>query len=122
MARNPKDVIVSYYHHHRLIKLHDFTGSLDEFAQYFMDDKGILNHDSELIYRNNINTLLSVLSSPFFGHILEAWALRNHPNMLFLFYEDMKKAILYYFLFIISRKLMHHLKYINRIYEEKSQK
>ena len=40
VARNPKDVIVSYYHHHKLVKLHDFTGTLDEFAQYFMDDKG----------------------------------------------------------------------------------
>jgi len=74
VARNPKDVIVSYYHHHRLVKLHDFTGNLDQFAQYFMDDK--------------------VLSSPFFGHILEAWDKRNHPNMLFLFYEDMKRVFI----------------------------
>lgn len=40
MARNPKDVIVSFYHHHKLIKIHEFTGSVDEFAQYFMDDEG----------------------------------------------------------------------------------
>ena len=73
MARNPKDAMVSYYHHHKLIKFHDYKGSLEEFAQYFMDGK--------------------VLGAPFFGHILEAWAKRDHPNMLFLFYEDMKKVL-----------------------------
>ncbi len=41
MARNPKDVIVSYYFHHKLIKLHGFTGTMDEFAEFFMDDEGI---------------------------------------------------------------------------------
>ena len=41
VARNPKDVIVSYYFHHKLIKLHEYKGSIEEFAQYFMDDKGI---------------------------------------------------------------------------------
>jgi len=66
--------MVSYYHHHKLIKFHDYKGSLEEFAQYFMDGK--------------------VLGAPFFGHILEAWAKRDHPNMLFLFYEDMKKVII----------------------------
>ena len=39
VARNPKDVIVSYFHHHRLFDLHDFTGSLEEFADYFMNDE-----------------------------------------------------------------------------------
>ena len=39
VARNPKDVIVSYYHHHRLIKMHDFQGDLETFADYFMKDQ-----------------------------------------------------------------------------------
>ncbi len=42
VARNPKDVIVSFYFHHKLIKLHGCEASIDEFAQYFMDDKGNL--------------------------------------------------------------------------------
>ena len=41
LARNPKDVIVSYYFHHKLIKLHGFSGTLEEFAQFFMDDEGM---------------------------------------------------------------------------------
>jgi len=66
--------MVSYYHHHKLIKFHDYKGNLEQFAQYFMDDK--------------------VLAAPFFDHILEAWAKRDHPNLLFIFYEDMKKVFL----------------------------
>lgn len=38
VARNPKDVIVSYYHHHKLIPMMNFTGNMDEFAEYFMKD------------------------------------------------------------------------------------
>nr|CAH0102985.1 unnamed protein product [Daphnia galeata] len=73
VARNPKDVIVSFYYHHKLIKLHGYTGTMDEFAEYFMND--------EVVY------------SPFFLHILDAWSKRHHPNMHFMFYEDMKKDL-----------------------------
>ena len=51
VARNPRDVIVSYYHHHRLNKVHDFVGDLPEFAQWFIKD--------------------NVLMSPFFPHVEE---------------------------------------------------
>nr|CAH0102991.1 unnamed protein product [Daphnia galeata] len=73
VARNPKDAIVSFYHHHKLIKAHDYKGDLEEFAQYFMDD--------EIVY------------SPFFPHLLDAWSKRNHPNLHFMFFEDMKKDL-----------------------------
>jgi len=73
VARNPKDVIVSYFHHHRLINVQTYTNDIEKFAEYFMND--------ELYY------------SPFFGHILEGWAKRDNPNVLFLFYEDMKRNL-----------------------------
>lgn len=73
VARNPKDVIVSYYFHHKLIKLHGYIGTLEEFAQFFMDD--------EVVY------------APFFPHILDAWSKRHHPNMHFMFFEDMKRDL-----------------------------
>ncbi|XP_046437572.1 sulfotransferase 1B1-like [Daphnia pulex] len=74
VARNPKDVIVSYFHHHKLIQFHNFTEDVEKFARYFMDDE--------------------LLFSPFFPHIIEAWNKRHNPNMLFLFYEDLKKDLL----------------------------
>ena len=73
VARNPRDVIVSFYHHNKLIKLFDFVGDLPEFARWFIRDK--------------------VFRSPFFPHVEEAWAVRDHPNMIFLFYEEMEKDL-----------------------------
>jgi len=72
VARNPKDVIVSFYHHHKLFKFYGFSAEIDVFADYFMRD---------LIH-----------FSPFFGHVLEAWNQRHHPNLLFVFYEDLKRV------------------------------
>ena len=44
MARNPKDVIFSFYFHHRyLVKLQGCEAPIDEFAQYFMDDEGTIS-------------------------------------------------------------------------------
>lgn len=36
--------------------------------------------------------LFAVVWSPFFSHVKEAWAQRLHPNLLFLFYEDMTRV------------------------------
>lgn len=74
VARNPKDVIVSYYFHNKLMKAHGFSGTIDEFAEYFMQDE--------------------VLYSPYFPHILDAWSKRHHPNMHFMFFEDLKKVLI----------------------------
>lgn len=73
VARNPKDVLVSYYHHHKLLKNHDFVGDLPQFAKWFIQDK--------------------VMLSPFFPHVEEAWSFKDNPNMLFLFYEEMKRDL-----------------------------
>lgn len=35
----------------------------------------------------------AVTLTPYFEHVKEAWELRNHPNMLFLFYEDLSKVL-----------------------------
>ena len=68
VARNPKDTMVSSYHHYKLFKSISFTGDLKSFSKRFM--KG------------------QVMHGPYFPHLEEGWRLRNHPNMLFLFYED----------------------------------
>lgn len=75
---------------------------MDEFAQYFMDDErksaqtnwAHLKIDSLFMrFFTCFNVILDIVFySPFFPHALEAWARRSHPNMLFLFYEDMKRV------------------------------
>lgn len=43
VARNVKDVIVSFFYHHRLIKAQHFTGDVNEFADCFMKNLGNKN-------------------------------------------------------------------------------
>ncbi|XP_073943442.1 sulfotransferase 1B1-like isoform X1 [Choristoneura fumiferana] len=71
VARDPRDVVVSYYHFTQLIKHLHFVEDFKSFWKLFM--AGL------------------VTWAPSFPHLKEAWAQRKHPNMLFLFYEDMKK-------------------------------
>lgn len=40
VARNPKDVIVSDYFHHKMMHYHGYQGDIEEFAQLFMDNEG----------------------------------------------------------------------------------
>ena len=40
MARNPKDVIVSYFNHCKLFKYIDYKGDLPSFVNYFINDQG----------------------------------------------------------------------------------
>ncbi|XP_046390345.1 sulfotransferase 1C4-like [Ischnura elegans] len=73
VARNPKDVAVSYFHLNKLLK---DVGDHIEFSQYW-----------DLFQRNLLHW------TPFWSHVDEAWRLKDHKNMLFLFYEDMKKDL-----------------------------
>ena len=73
MARNPKDMCVSYFNHLKIFEERDPDMPLDEFAKLFI--------------AGEVNEL------PYFPHVLEAWQQRNHPNMLFLFFEDMKSDL-----------------------------
>ncbi|KAB7494193.1 Sulfotransferase 1C4 [Armadillidium nasatum] len=70
VARDPRDVVVSYCHFARLLNILDFVGSMSDFVEHFID-----------------NTLLY---GPFWTHLKEAWYKRNHTNILYCFYEDMK--------------------------------
>ncbi|XP_063983671.1 sulfotransferase 1E1-like [Diachasmimorpha longicaudata] len=74
VARNPKDVAVSWYHLNRAIKTQGYTGTFEEFWDYF---------------ENNLTPW-----SPYWEHLKEAWALRHHPNLLFMFYEEMQQDLI----------------------------
>ena len=39
IARNPKDVVVSYFYHMRAMKLHNYSGTWDEFYQLYKSGK-----------------------------------------------------------------------------------
>ncbi|XP_053625703.1 sulfotransferase 1 family member D1-like [Plodia interpunctella] len=73
VARDPRDVAVSYFHHCKLFKLVNFHGEFRIFWKMFLKD--------EFDW------------CPYFPHVKEAWAKRHHPNMLFLFYEELNKDL-----------------------------
>ncbi|KAG0721578.1 Sulfotransferase 1A4 [Chionoecetes opilio] len=71
LARNPKDVVLSYLHHSRIFRNHAYVGTLEQFVQYFLD--------GDLLY------------GPYWLHLKEAWEQKDNPNLLFMFYEDLKQ-------------------------------
>ncbi|XP_066943352.1 sulfotransferase 1C4-like [Macrobrachium rosenbergii] len=70
MARHPKDVVVSYYHHVQLFKSMSYSGTFNQFFEAFIND--------DLVY------------GPYWLHVKEAWEKRDHDNLHFIFYEDLK--------------------------------
>lgn len=71
VARNVKDMAVSYYYHHKLIIPVDFP--FKEFATVFKNG--------------------AILQTPMIPMVLEAWEKRHHPNMCFNTFEEMKADI-----------------------------
>jgi len=71
VARNPKDAAVSFYHHFR--HLHLYAGTKETFLKAYVNDQ--------------------ILFAPFNPHVIEFWKIRDEPNILFLFYEDMKRNL-----------------------------
>ena len=71
IARNPKDVAVSQYHHTRGWTFFQYTGPWDHFYSMFISGR--------------------VASGLWFDHVLEWWKHKDDPNVLFLKYEDMKR-------------------------------
>ncbi|XP_047488220.1 sulfotransferase 1B1-like [Penaeus chinensis] len=74
VARNPKDVCVSLFHHGKISKMDPFEGEFPDFAEAFMADQ--------------------VMYGPYWDHIKQAWKLKHHANLHFMFYEDMKRDII----------------------------
>eukprot|EP00794_Sanderia_malayensis_P014884 gene14884-16429_t len=71
--RNPKDTIVSYYHHEKLIEFLSFVGDFESNFNLFMDDL--------------------VQYSSYWRYTVDAWKLKDHPNVCLLFFEDMKQDL-----------------------------
>ncbi|XP_069758390.1 sulfotransferase 4A1 [Narcine bancroftii] len=73
MARNPKDLVVSYYQFHRSLRTMSYRGTFQEFCRRFVNDK--LGYGS------------------WFEHVQEFWEHRMDSNVLFLLYEDLHKNL-----------------------------
>ncbi|NXM53892.1 ST1D1 Sulfotransferase, partial [Illadopsis cleaveri] len=71
MARNPKDVVISYYYFHQMAKLHPDPGTKAEFLENFMAGK--------------------VAYGSWYDHVRGWWEKKQEKKILYLFYEDMKK-------------------------------
>jgi len=72
VARNPKDTLVSFYHHTENIPGYNFKdGAFDDYFELFIDGK--------VDYGDYFDCLLS-----WYEH-------RNDPNVLFITYEQLKK-------------------------------
>ncbi|XP_057652154.1 luciferin sulfotransferase-like [Diorhabda carinulata] len=71
VARHPKDVAVSYYHLNRTYVTQGYVGDFKNFWKYFQS--GL------------------VAWGPYWEHLKEGWSRRHEKNVLFYFYEDMKK-------------------------------
>ena len=68
--RNPKDTLVSLFHHEKIHNINDYTGDFSTYFELFMDNL--------------------VLYTPYFEYMQELWKRRNHPNLCILFYEELK--------------------------------
>ncbi|XP_074849983.1 sulfotransferase 1 family member D1-like [Carettochelys insculpta] len=71
VARNPKDVAVSFYHFYLMAKMHPDPGTWDEFLQKFMAG--------------------NVAYGSWYDHVKGWWEKAKTHRILFLFYEDMKE-------------------------------
>ncbi|KAM8961400.1 sulfotransferase 1B1-like [Pelodytes ibericus] len=69
VARNLKDVAVSFYHFDKMNNLHPDPGDWEQYIEKFLD--GAVGYGS------------------WGSHVRDYWNLRNERNLLYLFYEDM---------------------------------
>ncbi|RZC37031.1 estrogen sulfotransferase [Asbolus verrucosus] len=73
IARNPKDVAVSFYHLNRLFRTQGYLRDFPKYWDYFK--RGLQPW------------------TPYWSHVQEGWEMRNETNLLFMFYENMTKDL-----------------------------
>ncbi|CRL03234.1 CLUMA_CG016264, isoform A [Clunio marinus] len=69
VARNPKDVAVSYFHFEKN-PIFAYNGDFETYSDFFMNDQ--------------------VIYAPYWKHVLDGWKHRHESNFHFMFYEDLK--------------------------------
>nr|WEM02050.1 sulfotransferase 1 [Vargula tsujii] len=71
MLRNPMDTCVSFYHFMKTVA--DVEIDIGMYINQFVADEAYF--------------------SPLWAHVKEAWQKRSHPNMMFLYYEELQKDL-----------------------------
>ncbi|KAL0268405.1 UNVERIFIED_CONTAM: hypothetical protein PYX00_010361 [Menopon gallinae] len=71
VARDPRDVAISYYHHHRL--WNGYQGTLEDFVDAFLNDR--------------------VVYGPYWTHLLTFMDLKDKSHILINTYEEMKRDL-----------------------------
>ena len=74
VSRHPMDVCVSYFYHTDLMGSNKFKGDIEAFAHRFMNGQ--------------------IEYGDYWGHLKDAWVKKDHPNLKFLWYEDLKKNLM----------------------------
>ncbi|XP_022907950.2 sulfotransferase 1C4-like [Onthophagus taurus] len=69
VARNPKDVINSFYHLNKLFKTQGYEGNLRDYCEYFI---------------KNLQPW-----TPYWEHLKEGYDNKDEESLLFMFYEDL---------------------------------
>ncbi|KAM9305380.1 sulfotransferase 1B1-like [Gastrophryne carolinensis] len=69
VARNPKDVAVSFYHFDKMNQMHRDPGAWEDYVERFMEG--------------------NVGGGSWSSHVREWWDHRRQGNVLYIFYEDM---------------------------------
>ncbi len=70
VGRNVKDAVVSWFYHSQL---RGYKGTFPQSAELFKAGKQTYN--------------------PFFDHVLGAWKCKDHPQLYFTMFEDMKRDL-----------------------------
>lgn len=65
MARNPKDLVVSYYQFHRSLRTMSYRGTFQEFCRRFMNDKCKYWTNELHFFKNVYAVCLTVCFSKF---------------------------------------------------------
>ncbi len=97
VCRNPRDVCVSYFHHtNTLHTSYLYEGNFEQYMNLFI--KGKLSYGSYWYHLKvtplHIDISLFTSHPGFHSQMQSGLAKKDHPNMMFLWFEDMKKDLI----------------------------